>query len=61
MRGFDDVALLVLDEAMIISETAHGSMIPTLRASTAPRGPQLGYAGSAVDQESQITASCGRA
>ncbi len=53
MRGFDDVSLLVLDEAMILSETAHGSMIPTLRASKAERGPQLAYAGSAVDQESQ--------
>jgi hypothetical protein len=51
MRGFDDVSLLVLDEAMVISQAAHGSMIPTLRASTAVRGPQLWYAGSAVDQE----------
>lgn len=51
MRGFDDVALLVLDEAMILSEWAHGAMLPTVRASTAERGPQLWYAGSAADQE----------
>lgn len=51
MRGFDDVALLVLDEAMILSEWAHGAMMPTVRASKAPRGPQLWYTGSAVDQE----------
>jgi hypothetical protein len=51
MRGFADVSVLVLDEAMIISQSAHGSMIPTLRASKAKRGPQLWYAGSAVDQE----------
>lgn len=50
MRGFDDVALLVLDEAMILSEFAHGSMLPTVRASKAERGPQIVYAGSAADQ-----------
>ncbi len=51
MRGFDDVGLLVLDEAMILSEWAHGAMLPTVRASSAQRGPQLWYAGSAADQE----------
>lgn len=51
MRGFDDVSLLVLDEAMILSEWAHGAMLPTIRASKAERGPQLWYAGSAADQE----------
>jgi len=44
---------LVLDEAMIIGEDTHGSMMPTVRASKAPRGPQLWYAGSAVDQMAQ--------
>ncbi len=51
MRGFDDVGLLVLDEDQILSEWTHGTMIPTLRASKAPRGPQLWYAGNPVDQE----------
>ncbi len=51
MRGFAGVDLLVLDEAMIISEAAHSSAMPTIRASKAVRGPQLWYAGSAVDQE----------
>jgi hypothetical protein len=51
MRGFAGVDLLVLDEAMIISEAAHSSAMPIIRASKAERGPQLWYAGSAVDQE----------
>jgi len=51
MRGFAGVDLLVLDEAMIISEAAHSSSLPIIRASKAERGPQLVYAGSAVDQE----------
>jgi hypothetical protein len=51
MRGFAGVDLLVLDEAMIISEAAHSSALPIIRASKAERGPQLVYAGSAVDQE----------
>ena len=51
MRGFAGVDLLVLDEAMIISESAHSSSMPIIRASKTPRGPQLWYAGSAVDQE----------
>ena len=52
MRGFAGVDFLGLDEAMIISEAAHSSSMPTIRASKSPRGPQLWYAGSAVDQES---------
>jgi hypothetical protein len=51
MRGFAGVDLLVLDEAMIISESAHSSAMPIIRASKAERGPQLWYTGSAVDQE----------
>lgn len=50
LKGVDDVALLVLDEAQILSEWAHGTMVPTLRASKAERGPQLVYAGNAPDQ-----------
>jgi hypothetical protein len=53
MRGFAGVDLLVLDEAMIISEAAHSAALPIIRASKAKRGPQLWYTGSAVDQESQ--------
>lgn len=51
MRGFAGVALLVLDEAMIIPEAGLNSAMPIIRASKAERGPQLLYAGSAVDQE----------
>ncbi len=51
LKGVDDVALLVLDEAQILSEWAHGTMVPTLRASTCEHGPQLIYAGNAPDQE----------
>ncbi len=51
MRGFAGVDLLVLDEAMIISEAAHSSAMPIIRASKAERGPQMWYTGSAVDQE----------
>ncbi len=51
LKGVDDVALLVLDEAQILSEWAHGTMVPTLRASTCEYGPQLVYAGNAPDQE----------
>ena len=36
---------------MIITEAAHASAMPIIRASKAPRGPQLWYTGSAVDQE----------
>lgn len=51
LRGFAGVDYLNLDEAMIINLSSHGAMMPTLRASAAPRGPQLVYTGSAVDQE----------
>lgn len=51
MRGFAGVDLLVLDEAMIISEAQHSAAMPIIRASKAERGPQLWYTGSAVDQE----------
>lgn len=51
MRGFDDVAFIAIDEAMIYSEAAQSAMMPTVRASKAERGPQIAYAGSAVDQE----------
>jgi hypothetical protein len=51
LRGFAGVDYVNLDEAMIIKLASHGAMMPTLRASDAPRGPQLVYTGSAVDQE----------
>jgi hypothetical protein len=51
LRGFAGVDFMALDEAMIINAASHSSMMPTLRASQAPHGPQLAYAGSAVDQE----------
>lgn len=50
LRGFDDLALLVLDEAMILSASSHDTMLPTLRAATAEHGPQFWYMGSAADQ-----------
>jgi len=50
MRGFDNVSLLVLDEAMMISDAAHTAMFPTLRASDSKHGPQVWYMGSAADQ-----------
>lgn len=51
MKGFDDVGLLVLDEAQILSEWAHGAMLPTLRASSSEHGPMVVYAGNAPDKE----------
>jgi len=51
MRGWDDVSFIAIDEAMIHREDSHSSMMPTVRASTAPHGPQIWYAGSAVDQD----------
>lgn len=51
LRGFAGVDFLALDEAMILNEASHGAMMPTLRASSAKRGPQLSYSGSSVDQE----------
>lgn len=51
LRGFAGVDYMSLDECMYINGASHASMMPTLRASDAPRGPQLVYTGSAVDQE----------
>jgi hypothetical protein len=45
-RGFS-CDCLVLDEAMILSEAAHGALLPTL---SARENPQVWYTGSAVDQ-----------
>jgi hypothetical protein len=49
-RGYSG-DLLVWDEAMVVPDTVVGSMLPMLRASKAPHGPKVIYAGSAVDQE----------
>jgi hypothetical protein len=46
-RGFTG-DWLGLDEAMILPETAHGALLPTLSARP---NPQVWYTGSAVDQE----------
>jgi hypothetical protein len=46
-RGFS-CDCLVLDEAMILPESAHGALMPTLSARP---NPQIWYTGSAVDQE----------
>jgi hypothetical protein len=46
-RGFTG-DLLVLDEAMILPESAHGALLPTLAARP---NPQVWYTGSAVDQD----------
>lgn len=46
-RGFS-CDCLILDEAMFIAESAHGALLPTLRAR---KNPQVWYTGSAVDQE----------
>lgn len=46
-RGFTSDCL-VLDEAMILPESAHGALLPTLSARP---DPQVWYAGSAVDRE----------
>lgn len=45
-RGFS-CDTLYLDEAMILPETAHGALLPTLSARP---NPQVWYSGSAVDQ-----------
>jgi len=61
-RGFS-AGLVVLDEAMVITEAAHGSMMPILRAQTrakAPQGPSLVYAGSASTNSFTITDSFSR-
>lgn len=49
-RGFSG-DLLVWNEAMVLPNAVVGAMMPTLRASDAPYGPMIIYAGSAVDQE----------
>jgi hypothetical protein len=46
-RGFTGDCL-ILDEAMDLSEAAHGALLPTLSARP---NPQVWYTGSAVDQE----------
>lgn len=51
-RGFTGQCL-ILDEAHFLSEAAHGTLLPTLRAKTGGEGharPQVLYASSAVDQ-----------
>lgn len=45
-RGFTSDCL-ILDEAMILPESAHGALLPTLSARP---NPQVWYTGSAVDQ-----------
>jgi phage terminase large subunit-like protein len=47
-RGFT-ADWLALDEAMFVSETFHGTLMPTV---SAVWNPQIWYTGSAVDQES---------
>lgn len=49
-RGFSGDCL-ILDEAMIIPESAHGALLPTLSARP---NPQVWYAGSAVDQQVHV-------
>ncbi|MBA3688484.1 MAG: terminase [Chloroflexi bacterium] len=46
-RGFSSDCL-ILDEAMILPDSAHGALLPTLSARP---NPQVWYTGSAVDQE----------
>lgn len=46
-RGFSGDCL-ILDEAMILPESAHGALLPTLSARP---NPQVWYTGSAVDQD----------
>jgi hypothetical protein len=46
-RGFTGDCL-ILDEAMILPESSHGALLPTLSARP---NPQVWYTGSAVDQE----------
>jgi hypothetical protein len=49
-RGFSEVDLLVIDEAMIFPETAAGAMIPTLSANSMRGTLQIWWTGSAVDE-----------
>jgi hypothetical protein len=48
-RGFTG-DLLILDEAMILPESFHGALLPTLSAKSMAGSPQVWYTGSAVDQ-----------
>jgi hypothetical protein len=52
-RGFSG-DLLVWNEAMVLPDAVVGAMMPTLRASSAPYGPLIIYAGSAVDQDIHV-------
>ena len=52
-RGFS-ADLLVWNEAMVLPDAVVGAMMPTLRASNAPYGPLIIYAGSAVDQDIHV-------
>lgn len=52
-RGFS-ADLLVWNEAMVLPDAVVGAMMPTLRASSAPYGPLIIYAGSAVDQDIHV-------
>ena len=50
-RGLACDGVLVLDEAMVISEWSHGAVFPIMSAKTLEKpGPQVWYMGSAVDQ-----------
>lgn len=50
-RGFTCDGVLILDEAMVISEAMHGAVMPTLSGRTTEvPGPQVLYLASAVDQ-----------
>lgn len=50
-RGFVCDGVLILDEAMIVSEAMFGALFPILSGKTLEQpGPQIWYAGSAVDQ-----------
>ena len=49
-RGFS-CDLLIWNEAMVLPNAVVGAMMPMLRASAAPYGPMIVYAGSAVDQD----------
>jgi hypothetical protein len=46
--------LLVWNEAMMLPDAVVGAMMPTLRASDAPYGPLIIYAGTAVDQDIHV-------
>ena len=52
-RGFS-CDLLIWNEAMVLPDAVVGAMMPTLRASDAPYGPLIIYAGSAVDQDIHV-------